>query len=279
MTAEQVRHRRRTGLWVPFAGAALQHRDLEPDALADAFAVALTWPDAVTCLTSAARVHRLPVPDGPVNAVVPTSQRRLLNLVPHRYHLDPADVVRQAGVAVTSLRRTVLDCLGLLPRQAAEELLVWTQTRRLATCAELAALLKAGPRQVGNRQRRDLLALIADGAMSVAEQRLHRILRAALIRGWLADAPVSDRHGSIGVADVLFPAERVLIEVDGMAYHAAARFQEDRTRQNRLVCAGYTVLRFTWGDLVDRPQMVRRVIEDAISSSRRRTSECRRTSE
>ena len=34
------------------------------------------------------------------------------------------------------------------------------------------------------------------------------------------------------------------------------RFQRDRTRQNRLVAAGWTVLRFTWNDLRDRPNGV-----------------------
>lgn len=272
MTPEQVRHRRRTGLWVPFAGAALRHRALAPDALVDAFAVALTWPDAVTCLASAARVHRLPVPAGPVDAFVPTSRRSQINIHQHRYRLEPADVVRQAGLAVTSLPRTVLDCLGLLPQRAAEELLIWTCTRRLATPAELTALLNARPRLVGNGQRRALLANAAGGAMSVAERRLHRILRAAGIGGWTAGARVHDRHGLIGIVDVLFPVERVAIEVDGMAYHGEASFQGDRTRQNRLVCTGFTVLRFTWQDLVDRPQMVRRVVDDALRSARRRAS-------
>lgn len=272
MTSEQVRHRRRTGLWVPFAGSTLRHRDLEPDALTDAFAVALTWPDAVTCLSSAARAHRLPVPSGPVHAAVPTSRRAMLNLIPHRYRVHPEDVVRQAGVAVTSLRRTVLDCLGLLPAKDAEELLVWVRTRQLVTHADLVTLIDSRPRQVGNRRRRELLALTADGALSVAEHRLHRILRRAGIRGWVADARVFDRHGVIGVADVLFRAERVLLEVDGMAYHATARFQEDRTRQNRLVCAGFTVLRFTWHDLVDRPHLVQRVVTDTLFAARRHSS-------
>jgi very-short-patch-repair endonuclease len=38
----------------------------------------------------------------------------------------------------------------------------------------------------------------------------------------------------------------LVIEVDGWAYHRTPdRFQRDRERQNRLVAAGWTVLRFT----------------------------------
>ncbi len=61
----------------------------------------------------------------------------------------------------------------------------------------------------------------------------------------------------IGVGDVVFEAHRVVIEIDGRAYHVTAdRFERDRERQNRLVAAGWTVLRFTWRDLTERPRYV-----------------------
>ena len=44
---------------------------------------------------------------------------------------------------------------------------------------------------------------------------------------------------------------RLLIELDGAAFHSDHdRFQRDRTRQNRLVALGYTVLRFTYWDVL-----------------------------
>jgi very-short-patch-repair endonuclease len=48
--------------------------------------------------------------------------------------------------------------------------------------------------------------------------------------------------------------------VDGWAWHHDAEaFRRDRQRQNVLVLAGWTVLRFTWSDLTHRPD---RVIHD-----------------
>ena len=173
---------------------------------------------------------------------------------------------------MTTLNRTVVDCIGLLPRRAAEELLVWVLTRRILSHDDLCTLIAARPRLVGNRQRHGLLAMTAGGAMSVAESRLHAILRRAGIAGWVTDEPIHDRRGLIGSADVVFPAELLVIEVDGMAYHGAARFQSDRSRQNRLVTAGYTVLRFTWADLVDRPAIVADQIEAALRRARRARS-------
>ncbi|PZS16547.1 MAG: hypothetical protein DLM60_15325 [Pseudonocardiales bacterium] len=54
-----------------------------------------------------------------------------------------------------------------------------------------------------------------------------------------------------------FPVQRVGIEVGGWAWHMTAdRFVANRRRQNALVNARWTVLRFTWHDLDARPDDV-----------------------
>jgi very-short-patch-repair endonuclease len=42
-------------------------------------------------------------------------------------------------------------------------------------------------------------------------------------------------------------------------------FQRDRRRQNRLIAAGWTVLRFTWWDLTERPDDVLAQIRAAVA--------------
>ena len=101
------------------------------------------------------------------------------------------------------------------------------------------------------------MAFTATGAASPAELLLHKLLRAAGITGWVANAQLLDRDGIIGVVDILFATARLIIEVDGMVAHTDRRqFTADRRRQNRLVAAGYTVLRFTWHDLTTTPHSV-----------------------
>jgi len=270
MTRAQARYRLRTGLWVPVAGAALRHRDADEHHLSEAFAVHLTWPDAVTCLGAAARFHHLPVAAGGVlHAVVPYRRRARLQLVPERYALAHADVLELGPLRVTTLERTVFDCLGLLPARAAEELLIWVLTRRIAEHEQLVDGLQRRSWAHGNQQRCALLHATRNGAMGRAEQRLHQILDDAGITGWVAGEAVHDRAGAvIGMADVQFPRARLIIEIDGKAYHGESRFQSDRTRQNRLVLAGYTILRFTWEDLGDRPERVARQIRDALRAIR-----------
>lgn len=270
MTPAQVRHRRRVGAWVRFAGAALRHRDRAPGPWAEADAIALTWPDAVACLGSAAKVHGLPLDrTTPVTAWVPHARGTRHGLVPVQYQLPAEDVIRTPTFAVTTPVRTVFDAMGRLPAPAAEGLLIWALTRRVVSHEELAAILARSPGLAGNRRRRRLLARCATGAMSVAEHRLHAILRRAGITGWVAGETLRDDLGVVGAADVLFPDVGLVLEVDGAAYHGAARFQVDRTRQNRLVAAGYTVLRFTWEDLTRRPDEVARQVSAMLARLRR----------
>jgi very-short-patch-repair endonuclease len=47
--------------------------------------------------------------------------------------------------------------------------------------------------------------------------------------------------------DLLWRAERLVVELDGRAFHASpAAFRDDRRRDADLQAAGYRVLRFTW---------------------------------
>jgi very-short-patch-repair endonuclease len=58
---------------------------------------------------------------------------------------------------------------------------------------------------------------------------------------------------------------RLAIEIDGWAYHSDVdRFQRDRRRQNVLVALGWTVLRFTWADLTQRPGYVTAAIRGQL---------------
>jgi very-short-patch-repair endonuclease len=64
-------------------------------------------------------------------------------------------------------------------------------------------------------------------------------------------------EGQVLVIDIAFVAVKVAVEIDGWAYHSSVgAFQRDRRRQNLLVRNGWRVLRFTYHDLIDRPDEV-----------------------
>ena len=82
--------------------------------------------------------------------------------------------------------------------------------------------------------------------------------------GWVANHLVM-LSGIEYWIDVVFLARQLAVEVDGWAWHSDVdRFAHDRRRQNALVLAGWTVLRFTWHDLTSRPQMVIAQIRAAV---------------
>lgn len=65
--------------------------------------------------------------------------------------------------------------------------------------------------------------------------------------------------------DFAYPDAKVAIEYDGLEPHTdQAQFERDRQRQNALILAGWTVLRFTWADLTGQPTRVTGEIRTAI---------------
>ncbi|MDP9397970.1 MAG: DUF559 domain-containing protein [Actinomycetota bacterium] len=112
-----------------------------------------------------------------------------------------------------------------------------------------------------------LVRRASSGTRLEGEQVLLRLLRGSRLSGWEVNPLVYDARGLIGEVDVAFVAARVAIEVDGLAWHVDAdRFQRARTKQNRLVAAGWVVLRFTWQDLTQRPDEVIARIAAAVAA-------------
>ena len=76
---------------------------------------------------------------------------------------------------------------------------------------------------------------------------------------------VRDAAGSsLGRADLAWPDRRVLVEFDGDVHRERDVFVNDLRRQNRLVAAGWTVLRFTSADVLGRPDDVVEEIRRAL---------------
>ncbi len=191
----------------------------------------------------------------------------------HRVRLRDDEITIRTGVPVTRFDRTVADCLLWLPEDAGRALVTSVLQRHVMTTDEVrVALARCGQRH-GSTRAWSVLHELVSGPHSVAEARAHRLLRRAGITGWSANVEVHDGDGLVGVVDLLFDDVRLVVEIDGRAHHSAeSAFQRDRTRQNRLVRAGYTVLRFTWDDLVQRSDRVVVEIRSARAELRRRSA-------
>jgi hypothetical protein len=259
-TTRQIRRRLAAGRWGYVAGFAMGARPGPRwTALQLAHAADLSVTGAIVSHSTAGRLHGFPIPVQECAEVIAGRRHDSgRNLRVHRVQLDEGDLRElPSGLVVTGPRRTALDLLGRLDPPEALDLWAWVSSRGVLTADDLLEATAVRRWRPGVRALRDLHALVKDGAVSRAELLLHELLREAGVIDWQAGARVSDAAGLIGVADVLFPAARVVIEVDGLRAHTTRdSFDNDRRRQNRLVMAGYTVLRFTWRDLTGRPEAV-----------------------
>ena len=82
-----------------------------------------------------------------------------------------------------------------------------------------------------------------------------QLLRRAGITGWSANVEIRDADGADRCRRCrLRPTSSSSSRwTAGRFTRRRERFQRDRQRQNRLIAAGWTVLRFTWRDLIERP--------------------------
>ena len=64
--------------------------------------------------------------------------------------------------------------------------------------------------------------------------------------------------------DFVFVEQRLIIEVDGGSHQGLAKRLDDHERENQLVRGGWSVLRFAWWDMTERPLEVLPLIREAL---------------
>jgi very-short-patch-repair endonuclease len=265
-----------SGRWLVVTGDVLTVAGVELTEYVRLRAAALAT-NGVISHASAAKLWRLPVQetDSVVHVTVEVPMHHPINGVRiHRRPLGHGDRSWVDGFVVTSRNRTVLDCLLTWPNDRAADLIDHVLRTRLVTLDRLEEIAASAHGKHGAPRLRGLVEAASAGAWSAAERRMHLLLRGARIGGWLANHPLAlPGHGGTVVADIWFPDAHVAIEVDGAAWHTdRTRFQRDRERQNALVLAGATVLRFTWADITTHAERVVHEVQAALSAGDRRTS-------
>lgn len=265
----RVRRLVHDGRWVVVLGSVYTVSTTGLSSASLAWAAALgTGTETIVSHSTAARLWDLVVPPDPeVHVIAPRDSRlRITGVRAHRVGIEDREITRVAGVVCTSLERTAIDCLLWLPEEFGRALMTDALQRRVLDVETVRVALRRTGQRHGLARAWAVLADVSAGAHSEAEVLAHRILRKAGITGWAANVEVFDGMGLIGIVDVLFGPARLVLEIDGRAHHSdEGAFQRDRSRQNRLVAAGYRVIRFTWDDLVRRPDDVARVVRAMLA--------------
>lgn len=164
---------------------------------------------------------------------------------------------------VTTPIRTVLDCIRSLPLAEALAIADSALHHQIVDADDLFAAAAAlrGP----HRQRIRSVVALADGrAESVLESALRAILIEAGIEGFEPQHAVRDGDFSARL-DFGHPALRIALEAEGFEFHGTRQaLVKDCRRHVNLSIRGWTLLRFSWEDVMYDKDWVAEVVGRAI---------------
>jgi hypothetical protein len=176
---------------------------------------------------------------------------------------------KRDGVEVTRPLRTVLDVSGqAIEDEQLRRFLDFCIAERLLTIRSLERFLASKGRYVPGiaRLRRSVESLC--GLDSVAEAELLGILVDAGIERPITQFAIRIGGRFVGRVDLAWPALQVALELDGYRYHSDAQtFVSDRERGNRIVAAGWALLRTTPATVRRFPHMVVADVKAALGRS------------
>ncbi|HZQ50280.1 MAG TPA: DUF559 domain-containing protein [Candidatus Dormibacteraeota bacterium] len=267
-----TRHSLRGKRWKRIGSKIYQRADAPENRIAVLAAWQRSLPqEAVFCGTSAAFLHGLDFdPTSPVHVAVPPASgtRSRAGVHAHRTSIRSDEVVTLRGLRATTLNRTLMDlCIQLEPVEALVAIDMALRRRKI-TRTELTSYAAESAGRAGSARLRELTAL-AESVDSPMETRLRWLLLDDGLPRPEVQKDLRDGEGHlIGRADLFYRAARLVIEFDGMNHKE--RLVADDRRQNKIVNAGYRLLRFTSADLRDHPEVIVAQVRAALASPRPR---------
>ena len=220
-------------------------------------AVLACGPDAVLSHWSAAalwgfRGHR----GGPIHVTSPSKSKSRGAIRRHRAILAADEATIHDGIPVATVPRTNLDLAAVSDAHVVESCLRQCEFLRLYDSLSLRDLVERHPGHRGNRAARTALARLeekpGETEEGIEERFLafldaHRLPRPEL-NAWL------EAQGHRYRADCLWRAQRLIAELDSWQAHGTrSAFQTDKSRDRRLLLAGYATTRITSHQLDHEP--------------------------
>jgi len=203
--------------------------------------------------------------------VIGEARRRGKGEVHRSGDLERRHVTKRHGIDVTSPMRTLVDLGAVVEEHEVADALERALIGRVCSVVAVERALDDVARK-GRDGAGVIRAVLDERALGQArpdgllEARMARLMR----EHGLPEARFQYRVGRFTV-DFAYPERLVAIEVDGHEVHGTpSALQRDLARQNALVTKGWTVLRFTWLDVVRRPEQVAATISLALAGVRGR---------
>jgi hypothetical protein len=180
-----------------------------------------------------------------------------------RLHPDDQTVCR--AIPVTTVARTLLDLAEVLRPGELETAFEEADRLRLLDVRTVEALCQ---RTRGRRGLRPLRALVAEhrGPRPATRSELERRFIDLILKAGLPPPEVNTIVEGLEV-DALWPDQRLVVELDGHAYHRRASFERDRIRDATLQLAGYRVLRVTHARLEREPKAITEAARSLLTTT------------
>ncbi len=288
MSRHQITHRVRTGVWYRLRRgvfcstatweAATPERRAALLGMATVLLHTSAAPYALSHATAAA-LHGLPVPPAGPTWVTVAAGYGATTHMDHALRqevasLPPEHLQRIDGWPVTSLARTVADCLRHLPAEASVAVADAAYQRRGLTLDPLRRVVDWQAAWPLAGRARTALDIVDGRRESVLESRSAVVMHRFRVPAPLCQVDVSDASGRfIGRVDFAWPEAGVVGEADGRAKYGLdplQAFEAEKDRQAALEALGLVVVRWGWRHLAgDPPVMVTR-LRTALARGARR---------
>lgn len=216
---------------------------------------------------TAARLMQLPLPVDVesddllhVAGVAPARSASGRGVVGHKVQLMGGDIRDWAGLPISTPERVWCELGVILPVLDLVALGDHLVHHKLPHTS-IAALAEATARYKGRRGKPALLEALDeldDRAGSPQESKLRVILHRGNVTGFFANLRI-DVPGFTYFGDLVFPAEKVVLEYQGEYHHDATQWRKDMTRVGRLEAAGWLVMLINADDLKNPAELVQRV--------------------
>ncbi len=223
----------------------------------------------VACGPGAALSHR-PAADllglrrssGRIHVTVPRARAGPTALIVHRSRMvEPRDFTVREGIRVTSVVRTLLDLAELVTATELARAVDRAERLEVFDLSQVEELLvRARGRRGATALRRAIAGWYPRHTRSELEDRFAELLSATELPQPRLNVLLQGERAAHEV-DAFWPADALVVQLDGFAYHHTRRDHErDAATNGDLELAGYRVLRLTWNDVtVHGSRTVRRL--------------------
>ncbi len=265
-------------LRAPFRGVRLAMDAPDDRAHRLAAAIASARVDGILTDLAAAAWWRLPLPvsehhrtDGRVAVAVRAGQHRArgAGIRGRRLTLPDGHVTTSRGLTLTTLPRTWLDCAALLSLPDLTAMGDAALRRAGVAQRHLEEMVRWGGGRRGIVQARRALGLLDGRAATPGESIVRAHLRLGGVRAPQCNCDIYAGGDWLARGDMVWEAERVVVEFDGREHITEEQRRSDARRRNLLQHAGWLMIVFTWADCRYPERMVD-LVRSALAARRPR---------